>query len=518
MANSWDVAKHLRLDEFDGDTTGDSLPGADGLDGASGPPTTANQIWIKDKKFPSAYNGTFVDPFRTAEGRKYGVSVVKNTDANRGFRLFDNAVFTVKDVSSEELFLERMEIAYDVYNKHLDDKMNIPLTDLATLLLVCTKICICNYFCKQSMTKSNRPFIVTAEYLDCSDPSLFCAGSDFIRAFLYTKPTSDPFLEQDIYEGDNNDVSYDLNTMDKLIQTSVQKALHEAISQDPGMDEHAKRMKKEELTMHYITTVMNNAFVNNSMRPEDVLKINADYTKTSSTIKETDQSEAVLYMVADVKAIANMLCYMFYMTPIDLRRRYNVELGCNQSKAFQTASADRFTAAARACCDDATKMYKNQDSVRRAVNEFLLQKRTNLLSNRPDVINQLKVNLPGVDPRLVEALNFDKKYNAARSEQIVCRKRELLKAFLLLLFDKSLSAIIDNGFDNVNKKRRYGLSSKAVGGATVYTGIIDTVGKVSLRRKDSDFIAGKLSYTAKANKRVASAQATTPLDVSQFDR
>jgi len=397
------------------------------------------------------------------------IDVVKSTDSNRGFRLFDNTVFVVRDVASEELFLERVRIAYGVFEKVVEPYMDSSMFVLANQIVLATKLCIGQYFNTQSMARTNRPFIVKAEYRD--SPYLFCGCSDFLRAFLYTKSTGDPFTDDgETFDEINRDGPFDDFT---------RAASSDKNNRGPLTDQE---LEMETCRLRWQLGAMQAKWMIEGGPRADLNVINPDAIdpdRYGAHFNEPSRSEAVLYVVADTTAIAEFLCYMFYMTPVDLKRRYEVNTGCTAS-SVNSSTTDRLTHRAKACCYDESNRYNSSDTVRRAIQEFLRRKQMAKELRREDVYETLSTS--NVDPTFADMLR--KERIDSRTTQLRNRNDTLVKHLLLLLFDKSLSSIIDNGFDNANKRRRYGTNSKTVGGATVYTGILDTVGKVVVRYKD----------------------------------
>lgn len=386
------------------------------------------------------------------------IDVVKSTDSNRGFRLFDNAVFVVRDVASEELFLDRIRIARAVFEKVVEPYMDSSMLVLARQIVLATQVCISQYFNAQSLARTNRPFIIGAEYRD--SPTLFCGCSDFLRAYLYTKTTGDPFLD----DKEQNEPVNDPFT------NPVYQNHHDSntLLTDAEMEREACRLKWQLGSLQAKWMVEGGPTPDfNIINPD---AINADRTFTDIPARP----EAMLYVIADITAISEYLSYMFYMTPVELRRRYEVTTGCSASSV--NSSADRLTQQARACCYEQSNRYNSTDTVRRAIQEYLRKKQEAKSIRRDETCN--------VDPFLEEM--FRKENQTAKITRLRKRNDTLVESLLLLLFDKSLSTIIDNGFDNANKRRRYGTNSKSIGGATVYTGILDTVGKVLVRYKEGN--------------------------------
>jgi hypothetical protein len=391
------------------------------------------------------------------------VNVVKHTDANRGFRLFDNAVFIVRDVASEELFMERVRIAYNVFDTIVEPFMDSSMFVLANKLVLATKVCISRYFNEQSRARTDRPFIIKAEYRD--SPSLFCGCSDFLRAYLYTRNTGDPFLDDDSFNPPSGG-------FDDFNPSSAGSGL--AVNNNQPLTD--RQMEMEACRIKWQLGSLQAKLMVEGGPMADANFINPDAVGTSQysvLTAETQRPEAVLYVVADTTSLAEFLCYMFYMTPVDLKRRYEVKTGC-AAPTVSTSAGDRLTQQARTCCYEESSKYNSSDTVRRAIREFL-RKRHEAREMRQNGMRDT-TSLADIDPVLAEF--WQKESVGARASNLRKRNDTLVKNLLLLLFDKALSAIIDNGFDNANKRRRYGTNAKSIGGATVYTGILDTVGKV----------------------------------------
>ena len=399
------------------------------------------------------------------------VNVVKSTDSNRGFRLFDNAVFVVRDVASEELFLERVRIAYSVFERVVEPHMDTSMFALANQIVLATKVCIAHYFNAQSMAKTNRPFIVKAEYRD--SPSLFCGCSDFLRAYLYTKTTGDPFID---------DETFDATNRERNVEEGLRGLSSRVTNDDPHRPLTQRELELEACRLKWQLGSMHAKWMIEGGPKADLNILNPDAIdpdRYGTNFAEPSRPEAVLYLIADTTALAEFLCYMFYMTPVELKRRYEVNTGCTAS-SVSSSTADRLTRQAKACCYDESNRYNSSDTVRRAIQEFLRRKQKANELRRDDIYNASSIS--DVDPMFAELLR--KEQSGARATRLRNRNDTLVKNLLLLLFDKALSSIIDNGFDNANKRRRYGTNSKTIGGATVYTGILDTVGKVVVRYKE----------------------------------
>lgn len=399
------------------------------------------------------------------------VDVVKDTDSNRGFRLFDNAVFVVRDVASEELFMERVRIAHSVFEMIVEPHMDSSMFVLANKLVLATKICISRYFNAQSLARTDRPFIVKAEYRD--SPSLFCGCSDFLRAYLYTRTTGDPFLD---------DESFNQEANAEGLHASWRNLASETGDRDPNRPMTEREMEMEACRIKWQLGSLQAKWMVEGGPAADANLFNPDAVGRDvygGPSADSQRPEAMLYVVADTTSLAEFLCYMFYMTPVDLKRRYEVKTGCTAS-SVSTSAADRLTQRARTCCYEESNRYSSTDTIRRAIQEFLRKRQEAKQMRREEIYDAS--SLAGLDPGFTDFLQEESKSN--RASRLRKRNDTLVENLLLLLFDKALSAIIDNGFDNANKRRRYGTNAKSIGGATVYTGILDTVGKIVVRYKE----------------------------------
>lgn len=400
----------------------------------------------------------------TADRPPMRVDVVKATDSNRGFRLFDNTVFVVRDVASEELFLERIRMAHAVFQTVVAPHMDSSVFELAKKLVLATKICLSRYFNAQSLARTDRPFVVKAEYRD--SPTLFCARSDFLRAYLYTRTTGDHLFDDQPYDQTGE---RDFDTVMRGINSD----------RDPGTPLTDREMAMEYCRVRWQMGALQARYMMEGGPASDVGHMNPDAVGAVDAPLQSQRSEAILYIVADTTALAEFLSYMFYMTPVDLKRRYEVKTGCMTSSV--TGADSKLTRQARTCCQEQSSRHNSTDAVRRAIQEFL-QKRdaTNDVRRRDETLETS--SFAGQNPEFAEFLQREQ--HGERASRLRRRNDTLVENLLLLLFDKSLSTILDNGFDNANKKRRYGTNAKSIGGATVYTGILDTVGKVVLRYRE----------------------------------
>lgn len=423
-------------------------------------------------------------------GERMRLDVVKSTDSNRGFRLFDNAVFTVHDVASEELFLDRVRIAYRVFDTVVRPHMDSALTVLAKRLVLATRICISRYFDRQSMARTDRPFVVKAEYRDSA--SLFCACSDLLRAYLYTRTADDPFANSNATRtkgggGDSGRDRQRQTVKDFLKHLSNTTQTHTAAVSSGNEYTSESRAGTEEFRVQRLLCTLENRLMIegglasdlNVKSPEHAMRdteygVHSCDSGSGGGGEQRPRPEAVLYVIADVAALAELLSYMFYMTPVNLGRRYEVRTGCTAQTV--RGNTDSMSRRAKTCCLEKSARYDSSDTVRMAISEFIRTSQRSAgvgsIEGRDDDNSAVSFSVENDD-------SVDS--TITRVTRLQRRNEKLVKNLLLLLFDKSLSSIVDNGFDNANKRRRYGTDSKCIGGATVYTGILDTVGKINVR-------------------------------------
>lgn len=387
------------------------------------------------------------------------VNVTKETDRKRGFRFFDGCLVSVKDVASEELFLERIKLAYAVFDAVVDPVLDGGLETITDSLIAAVKLCLTKYFNEQSRRRSNRPLIVRTYHRD-SD-IMFCTSSDFVKTLVYTRERGDALDENEIYFGES--------------RPHAEGAA--AAPPSATVDEPAYFARcREEWTRAAASAREHTTFVND---------FNPDAPYDGTPDAYGSRPEAILIIIADRTAMTNFVNYMFYMSPTDLRRRYDVSASCLNRSRF---AGPKFGAAARACCQERATRDRSGDVVKRAVMGFF--------QSRAEADAAVRE-----DDRIRRAVDEETGAYAARIRH---RNGALLRAFLLLMFDKCLSSVLDNGMENVNKRRRYGTDAKGLGGANIYTGIIDTVGTVNVQYKEGAFVSER------PRAKAARAQTTGP--------
>ncbi|KAG8325140.1 hypothetical protein J6590_075296 [Homalodisca vitripennis] len=365
-------------------------------------------------------------------------NVVKEQDAQRGFRVFDGVLVSVKDVSSEDLFLKRMQIAYSAYDAYVAGLVNGSPLDIAKALVRAVSACLTRYFSTQSMLRTNRPFI--PKVLNLESPDLFCMHSDFLQAFLFTNASPEDeaviSLAEKVYAENNFDVCgdyADLNTT----ETHVNRAQYT----DQQLFDFVPRLAERRVL--------------GGTRPSFTSRHDSGASLTFTSLHDNtlfqqppkegagDGANAMLILMTDLDALHNYVTYVLYLTPAQLERRYNVNFDCLR-RPMSSAGLN--------CC---------------LARESRKRKRDN--TNRRDKIDSMGERSTACNAALER-----------RAVQTIERNNDLLCHVLLMLFDKCVTTLIDRGFENLDARRGYAVNSaKEIGTATIYTGIIDTVGEVS---------------------------------------
>lgn len=433
---------------------------------------------------------------------KNSINVInKSNDESRGFRLFDGALFSIKDVSSEELFLERMKIAYGAYETYVEPNLVKSPVQITKSILTALGASIVYYFSRKSLNNDGKPII--NEIIHLNSPLMFCTNSDFCKSYLYVKTenkdynilnkafqifgngssSSDDNLNNYSNSTKNNGIVSDDDVYNALpkewqkcseLWTESSKILsflnnnnNEAFNEDDLLDEEYYNMNDESVGLN------NN---NNNLNEN-----NNYYFRRNKLLKR--DINAILFLLCDFDTLHNYITFIMYMTPEDLRKRYNVQFECLKKFNFYNGdeSNEFLNNIANACCVERSKK-KNVDLTKNALSSFILKK------SYEKTINENKYN---GNSNLSADNMFIQESESIRINDIVHRNGQLLKNLLLMLFDKNISYLLDNGFDNLNRKRKYSTgSSKEIGSSTIFTGIIDTVGQVATRFVESSFIIG----------------------------
>jgi len=401
------------------------------------------------------------------------LKVVKESDNHRGFRMFDGMLMSVKDVSSEELFLERMKVAYSAYEACVANLIEKSPMEITRGMVRAVSRCLELYFSTQSMLRTNRPFIVKVLNLDNAD--LFCAHSDLMKSFLFTNasPEDEAVISnaEAVYShnvsgvvdvGNNvdnqqhtNGISEEERTFDNMVRLTERSVLGgtnaslgggQGFSYDSSTSSH--RLLSDELLFQQ---------------------------RKDGTGRTLDGgTTAMLVVITDFEALHNFIAYLLYLTPTQLTRRYNVNFDSMQRPVMSTTTPLDICRSRRA----AAKKHKGDDA-KTSIRSVLERKR---LEKMAAVVDREALLDAG---------------QKIRNQQMVQRSNELLRHLLLLLFDKCLTGLIDKGFENLNARRGYAVkSSKEIGAATIYTGIIDTVGEVTTRVEGYTFENMMRSATA----------------------
>lgn len=382
--------------------------------------------------------------------------VVNERDAQRGFRLFDGILMGVKDVSSEELFLERMRIAYSIYDAYVGGHVNRSPLDVAKALVRALSACLTNYFSTQSMLRTNRPFIAKVLNLDSND--MFCTHSDFVQSFLFTSASAEDDLiislaervyaenDFDVCNGDYSDgggrqVPPGHNGGGPLSNPTA----------DRVFDVISRIAERNVVGGSQPSFATRKDFTSTSSATGNLYGNNATPTRTTG-----DSATAMLIVVTDFEALHNYVAYVMYLTPPQLSRRYNLNFDCLRRPGGTAYDANGD------CCRERDSRKRKRDTAKAAI-------RTVIERRRREKIDSMRDRSAACEAVLRE-----------RAVQMLERNHDLLCHLLLMLFDKCLSSLLDRGFENLNARRGYAVASaKEIGSATVYTGIIDTVGDVS---------------------------------------
>ncbi|KAG8300706.1 hypothetical protein J6590_070734 [Homalodisca vitripennis] len=377
---------------------------------------------------PSSFSNVFGGyNQRTATDRELiRWNVVKEQDAQRGFRVFDGVLVSVKDVSSEDLFLERMQIAYSAYDAYVAGLVNGSPLDIAKALVRAVSACLTRYFSTQSMLRTNRPFI--AKVLNLESPDLFCMHFDFLQAFFFTnaspKDEAVISLAEKVYAENNFDVC--------ALRLCGSTRLTPGARWDETLVHVPTRLGR--LTHFHLAT-------------------------RQHAVSTTTEGKGRRWRERDVNSsdrfgpLHNYVAYVLYLTPAQLHRRYNVNFDCLRRPT---------SSAGLNCCLAREPKKRKRDNTKVAISTVIEKKRR-------DKIDSMGERSTACDAALER-----------RAVQTIERNNDLLCHVLLMLFDKCVTTLIDRGFENLNARRGYAVNSaKEIGTATIYTGIIDTVGKVS---------------------------------------
>lgn len=372
-------------------------------------------------------------------------SVVKEDDAHRGFRMFDGILMSVKDVSSEELFLERMKIAYSAYEAYVSGLVNKSPLEITRGLVKAVSACLTKYFSTQSMLRTNRPFI--AKVLNLDSPDMFCTHSDFMHSFMFTNasPEDDAIisLAERVYEENNFDVCGDTPSGQSENNNNTTTFTDQLF--DFGMRIAERSVVGGTNTLYGQGGSSTFATLSDEL-PFQQRKDGGGKTMDGGTT-------AMLIVVTDFEALHNYVAYVLYLTPTQLTRRYNVDFNCLQ-RPKSKANLD--------CCRAREASKRKRDNSKVVIAAVIEKKRREKIDTMTERSAACEATLQ------------------QRATQTVRRSNDLLCHVLLMLFDKCLSGLIDKGFENLNARRGYAVNSaKEIGTATIYTGIIDTVGEIS---------------------------------------
>ena len=381
------------------------------------------------------------------------LKVVKENDGHRGFRMFDGMLLSVKDVSSEELFLERMKLAYSAYETFVAHLVDHSPLEITNGLVRAVSACLENYFSTQSMLRTNRPSIV--KVLNLQNPDMFCAHSDLMKSFLFTNASPE----------DEAVISNAEAVFSETGGAGVRLASRPQHNND-GSTEH-DRFFEEIIGLAEARLAGGSRASLGSAVPPAAASSNLSLSNELLFQQRKDGAgrtlvggtTAMLVVITDVEALHNFVAYMLYLTPAQLTRRYTVNFD-SLLQQRPTSSILLDTCRARRA---ASKRRRNDDAKVsiRTVLERKLREKVDVAAERG-------------------ALHDAGMHN--RNQHMVQRNGDLLRHLLLMLFDKCLSGLIDKGFENLNTSRGYAVNSaKEIGAATIYTGIIDTVGEVSSR-------------------------------------
>lgn len=461
------------------------------------------------------------------------INVVKDTDARRGFRLFDGATFGVKDVSSEELFLERMRVAYAAFDRHVTPVLDGTVADVTRAILRAVGACLNRYFGVQSRARAAKPFITKTLYMNSED--MFCTTSDLCRGVLFTAsntkdltvindmdryfararvsaactgagvyrpPEADGVRNRSsatsIYgDEDNVGLPADAHASQRdALCSYLMKRVRERTLLNGGPGRVGTKADPYTGLPDYTETVPNGdtGAPRHDRRLEDrygqpvyTQSLADEYGSTLSGIEHEDltgatsaplprgTAEALLILLVDFEALHNFITYSIYMTPVDLSRRYGVEFSCLKRVSASVNNPYVVNAATR-CCVAKEAARKNRDITKNVVLSVFAEKQRQSAETSRNNSGTCRSEQPanGAYDDL-----YATDHQGPEARQVMSRSRDILRHIVLLLFDKTLSNILDQGFDNYNRRRRNIINSKDIGGATIYTGIIDTIGTVS---------------------------------------
>lgn len=372
-------------------------------------------------------------------------TVVKEDDAKRGFRMFDGILMSVKDVSSEELFLERMKIAYSAYDAYVSGLVNKSPLEITRGLVKAVSACLTKYFSTQSMLRTNRPFI--AKVLNLDSPDMFCTHSDFMHSFMFTNasPEDDAIisLAEKVYAENNFDVCEDTMHDQSMGNNSNNNSTFADQIFDFGM-------RIAERSVVGGTNASSEQGGNFTTLSDELL---FQQRKDGGGKTMDGGTTAMLIVVTDFEALHNYVAYVLYLTPTQLTRRYSVDFNCLQ-RPKSKANLD--------CCGAREARKRKRDNSKVVIAAVIEKKRREKIDTMAERSAACEATLQ------------------QRATQTLRRSNDLLCHVLLMLFDKCLSGLIDKGFENLNSRRGYAVNSaKEIGTATIYTGIIDTVGEIS---------------------------------------
>lgn len=398
------------------------------------------------------------------ESESIRLKVVNERDAHRGFRMFDGIQLGVKDVSSEELFLERMHIAYTAFDTHVAGLVTKSPLDITKALVRAVSACLTKYFSTQSTLRTNRPFIAKVLNLDCDD--MFCAQSDFMQSFLFTNASEEDesiiAMAEKVYTENDFDVCTESGDTRYGAATAYQTG--------PGGDtRNGATTSLTDQLFDFGTRIAERSIVGGTQASFskrgsglDPSATRTDYAALSDELPfqsnrkdpASGDTTAMLILVTDVEALHNYVAYVLYLTPPKLSRRYNVSFDCLQRPTYGGATQE--------CCRAREARKRKRDNAKAAIRDVIEKKRREKIDN------------VGARSSMCDAVR------QMQTNQTVERNGDLLRHVLLMLFDKCLTALIDRGFENLNARRGYAVNSaKEIGSATIYTGIIDTIGEVS---------------------------------------
>lgn len=373
--------------------------------------------------------------------------VVKDDDAHRGFRMFDGILMSVKDVSSEELFIERMRIAYSAYEAYVSALVDESPLEIAKGLVRAVSACLVKYFSTQSMLRTNRPFI--AKVLNLESPDMFCTHSEFVRSYLFTNASAEDeaviALAEKVYADNGFELCDGGDTVTGGDSTGsgggqlFDIAMRIAESRVVGGTAVSYGSRRDRTTPSHFATLSD----------ELPFQHRREHGGGGTT--------AMLITVTDFEALHNYVAYVMYLTPVRLGRRYDVNFDSLRRQPSSDVNAD---------CRRAREAKKRKGDDTKVVIRAVIEKK------RREKIDTIAGRGAACEAGLL-------KEQVAQTRR---RNHDLLSHVLLMLFDKCLTGVIDKGFENLNRRRGYASNSaKEIGTATIYTGIIDTVGEVTSR-------------------------------------